>query len=156
MIAHVSALQLVALGTTLMLVMLEACTQQKHGPPARAANDSSRTSQHVAQDSGEPGGFIDRRQEINPTPEEITERRFAILHSEIAKVRALRGRAPNALEEILSRPEPDPNLRPQLRWLLDGWNRPIRYTARQPYELRSAGADGVFGTADDLISGEPQ
>jgi hypothetical protein len=155
MIARVSALKFATLGTALMLLALQACAQQKHNPPTRTANDSSRTAEHSARDSVEAGGFIDRRPEINPTPEEITKRRFAILHSEISKIRALQGRAPVALEEILSRPEPDPNLRPQSRWLLDGWNQPILYSARQPYELRSAGADGVYGTADDLASSEP-
>ena len=36
---------------------------------------------------------------------------------------------------------------------LDAWGRPPRYTPHAPgYELRSAGPDGKFGTADDLVS----
>lgn len=35
----------------------------------------------------------------------------------------------------------------------DGWRRPLRYTKRSDtsYELRSAGPDGVFENADDIV-----
>jgi hypothetical protein len=101
-------------------------------------------------------GFVDRRAEISPTPAEITARRFAILHEEIRTVRTAAGALPERLEEILQRHEPDPNLRPQRRWLLDGWETPFRYARTQgSYELISAGPDRQFGTADDLVSDQP-
>jgi hypothetical protein len=35
----------------------------------------------------------------------------------------------------------------------DAWGRPLKYSPRPPgYEVRSAGPDGRFGTADDLVS----
>lgn len=101
-------------------------------------------------------GFVDRRAEISPTPAEITARRFAILREEIQTVRTVAGVLPERLEEILQRHEPDPNLRPQRRWLLDGWETPFRYVRTQgSYELISAGPDRQFGTADDLVSVQP-
>lgn len=141
----------VAIGTV-GLFALEACAQQNHGSPAQVDTTSAAVT-HPSAESGESGAFVDRRPEINPTPQEITQRHFRILRSEISKVRALRGQAPSTLAEILTRPEPDPNLRPRESWLLDGWNRPIRYI--RPNEFRSAGADGVFETADDLVSRAP-
>jgi len=45
---------------------------------------------------------------------------------------------------------------PEREWIVDyrhdAWGREYRYTPlRTDYELRSAGADGQFGTSDDIV-----
>lgn len=56
------------------------------------------------------------------------------------------GRLPSTLAPVL---EHDPAARPLAR---DEWGRGIRYTSDSGrMELRSAGSDGSFGTADDVI-----
>jgi hypothetical protein len=144
-----------AFGTAAILVLgLSGCAQQKGSRTPEDVIDST-TAQDERPEDTTHAGFVDRQAEINPTPAQVTQRRLTILHSEIAKTRVLKGRLPFTLEEILSRPEPDPNVRPQPRWLLDGWERPIRYNGDDPYELRSAGPDGVYDTADDMTSAQP-
>jgi hypothetical protein len=122
--------------------------QRTDGRSAPAATDPSQDTART--------GFVDTRAEISPTPAEITGRTFAILHGEIRKVHAATGALPTSLEEILQRDEPDPNLRPQRRWLHDGWATPFRYArTRDSYQLTSAGPDRQFGTADDQVSARP-
>ena len=96
--------------------------------------------------------FVDTRAEINPRPVEVTRRHMSIVARALEKARQGTGRYPADVREILSLPIEDPNVRPQEWWLIDGWDRPLRYVSRSNgYELRSAGADGIFESADDLV-----
>ena len=96
--------------------------------------------------------FVDGRGEINPTPLEVTQRHMRIVAGALEEVRQATGKYPAEAREILSLPITDPYVRPQDWWLIDGWNRPLRYAPRaNGYELRSAGEDGVFQSSDDVI-----
>lgn len=139
----------------ILLAITVGCSRQ-------GANSSSdRGVGHASADSSAPKserdttlvGFVDGRKEIAPTPEELTELTFRILHGEIEKLRGLNGALPEELGEILKRREDDPSLRPQADWLEDGWGTPIRYVRNgDRYKLVSSGPDRRFGTADDQES----
>lgn len=96
--------------------------------------------------------FADGRAEINPVPLEVTQRHMRIVVRALEKARQSTGKYPADVREILALPIVDPNVRPQEWWLIDGWNRPFRYVPQSNgYELRSAGADGVFQSDDDVV-----
>lgn len=139
-----------------ILLTAAACARQTPVPAdQQSGQHSARAAENATQDSAKIG-FVDRRAEISPTPEEVTVRLFTILHGEIRKVRTLTGALPASLEAILRREEPDPNLRPRRQWLQDGWETPFRYVRTgDSYELISAGPDRQFGTADDRVSSQP-
>lgn len=104
-------------------------------------------------------GFDDRISDIRPTEADVTRRRLAILEGEIRRFRQLNRRLPGELQEVLRLPQSDSTLAPQARWLEDGWGRAFQYTLVQngsSYELRSGGADGRFGTDDDIVSRSSQ
>lgn len=96
--------------------------------------------------------FADGRAEIDPTPQEVTQRHMRIVAKALEKAHQASGRYPTDVREILRLPITDPYVRPQEWWLIDGWNRPLRYVPQSNgYELRSAGEDGVFESGDDLV-----
>lgn len=102
-------------------------------------------------------GFVDSLSDIRPSETKVTQRRIGILREEVRRFRDSRGQLPLHLFEILALPESDPTLKPQERWLKDGWGRAFQYTVAKggvTYELRSAGPDGRVGTGDDLVAGD--
>jgi hypothetical protein len=132
----------------------QACSPvQNEGLGNASRSDSTRSTSDHNRARSDTATLVDRRTEINPTPEEVTTARFRILGGEIRSFSNRTGRLPLRLGDILSNPVEDNNLRPQRWWLLDGWERPIRYEVNSnTYVLLSSGPDGQFGTTDDLRS----
>ena len=125
------------------------CTPGTRVPSSR---DTAPRSQEVA--VSDSNGFVDSLSSIRHGEAGITQRRIEILQEEIRRYRELKGELPSNLSEILTLPQSDPNLRPQPRWLEDGWGRAIRYRLESggtAYELRSGGPDGRVGTTDDIV-----
>lgn len=135
-----------------VLVSGQACSPVQNRDPKDAnVSESTRSSSDPNQRGTDTADFVDTRTEINPTPEEVTIARLRVLTGEIEAISNRTGRLPLSLDEILSKNVVDRNLRPQRWWLLDGWDRPIRYTVNSNrYALLSSGADGLFDTPDDL------
>jgi hypothetical protein len=83
----------------------------------------------------------------------LTEERLALIDQWIRASIARTGNAPASLDDVQP-PEADAaRYVPLARFLRDGWGRAIEYeysTATRSYELRSSGADGAPGTADDV------
>ncbi|MHC4607452.1 MAG: type II secretion system protein GspG [Planctomycetota bacterium] len=84
---------------------------------------------------------------VDPARERATKA-IVIQVSDAAELFILdRGRPPKNIEELIEehylKDEP-----------LDGWDRPLHYELRSgrrpPFEVRSAGSDGVAGTGDDV------
>ena len=65
------------------------------------------------------------------------------MRSEINEYHSTLGKLPESVDAITT-------IKPDLK--LDAWNHPIRYeiTGSTTYELRSAGPDGAWNTADDI------
>ena len=133
-------------------IPLGGCTGQTDSPSERGRPDTSAGASAVASESSRGSTFTDGRAEINPTPLEVTQRRMRIVARALEEVRQSTGRYPADVRAILDLPIADPNLRPKERWLIDGWNRPLRYVLQSSgYELRSAGEDGRFQSGDDVV-----
>lgn len=135
-----------------LFIPLSGCSGRTNSHPERGQRDTFATDSVVASGSSRDSMFADGRREINPTPLEVTQRHMRIVARAIEKSYQINGKYPANVREILSLAIPDPNIRPQEWWLIDGWNRPLRYV-QQPagYELRSAGEDGIFHSDDDLV-----
>ena len=98
--------------------------------------------------------FTDRFGDIDPSPTQVTQQRIELMRDEVTRYATVNRKLPPELRDVLDLPFTDEHLRPQERWLLDGWNRPIEYTVEtdgRRYELRSHGADGISGTSDDRV-----
>lgn len=84
----------------------------------------------------------------------LTRERLAVIDDWIRASIARGGKAPASLADVRP-PEADAaRYVPLERFLRDGWGRAIeyRYTPdTRSYELRSPGADGAIGTADDVM-----
>lgn len=76
---------------------------------------------------------------------ELTQTNMATLEKAINLFLATEGRTPADLKELRS-------ARLLTGEAIDGWGRSLRYErdSESEYRLISAGADGVFGTEDDL------
>lgn len=81
----------------------------------------------------------------------LTRERLALIDDWIRASIAREGTVPASLNEVRP-PEADAaHYAPLERFLRDGWGRAIEYTpGTASYELRSVGADGIVGTADDV------
>jgi hypothetical protein len=83
----------------------------------------------------------------------LTRERLDLIEDWIRASIARNGVAPASLDDIRP-PEADAaRYAPLGRFLRDGWGREVEYEyspATRSYELRSAGADGAAGTADDV------
>ena len=104
-------------------------------PDMGARSDTVRTAVHDTEGS------------IFPDPAMRSEVRLDLLTAAIRQYVAENGRLPTVLDAVAPPPGSNPNT-----LQLDAWRRPVRFTpAGNAYELRSAGADGVFDTPDDLV-----
>lgn len=131
-----------------LLVMLSSCARVDSGDRASAA-PTPRVS--TTQDSA---GFNDRFEDMRASPARVTQRRLELLRDEIGRYAQQANRLPGTLRDLLALPYESEQLRPQERWLRDGWDRLVEYSAHadgKRYELRSAGVDGVSGTGDDVV-----
>lgn len=83
----------------------------------------------------------------------LTRERLALIDEWIGASIARDGTVPVSLDHVRP-PEADAaHYAPLERFLRDGWGRAIEYTpGTASYELRSVGADGIVGTADDVTS----
>lgn len=84
----------------------------------------------------------------------VTRSRFREARALITKLTRTLGRLPGSTAEIcaVGRLREVMPIGQDLRGLLDGWNQPIEYRLLgEEFELRSAGADGVTGTRDDIV-----
>jgi hypothetical protein len=134
------------------ILTIGGCVGQTQSRSERGRRDASTGDSVMSGGRREDSMFVDRRAEINPTPLEVTQRHMSIVARALEKAYQGNGKYPTEVREILSLPISDPNISPQEWWLIDGWNRPFRYVPRvDGYELRSAGADGIFESADDLV-----
>jgi len=93
-----------------------------------------------------------------PRPETVTQDVVRTMRRLVDSVTRLQGRPPTSLDEACTRLAPS-YARPRCAyWLhdsdtlpLDGWRNPLRYeTTGSVIAIQSAGADGAFGTADDM------
>lgn len=116
-----------------------------HAPTQSARFDTANAESGV--------GRSDRREDIFPTPQQATERSLAILHGVLAEYRnEHQGQLPSRLEELLPLNAFRPMTEVPDNWLHDGWHQPLRYRVSSTgYLLRSDGADGRTGTADDIV-----
>lgn len=120
-----------------LLVIASAC---HHHIEARAGRESEHTSAAAASvaqpvDPGEaPSGSWD--------PANRTSMTLGYLHGRVLKYRQENGELPQSLDALTA-----DGRRP-----VDGWNRVIAYRRGEPdrFELRSAGEDARFQTADDV------
>lgn len=89
----------------------------------------------------------DSAETIFGTPQDLTRLHILELRARIDSFRAHNGRYPENLDPIV--PPPREGL---LNFRSDGWMRPLIYSRDgDHYELRSSGADGLPGSADDMI-----
>jgi hypothetical protein len=125
------------------------CGGQGRRESAAAAAEGHR----MASEADTTRRFIDHFDDINPTARQVTERRLTVLADWVGEFRRAHQRLPARLEEIVAPDPADTNFLPHDRWWTDGWQRRFRYTlSGSAFELRSAGEDGLFGTADDLVA----
>ena len=93
--------------------------------------------------------IADTEDAIFPDSVERTRARLQALSTLIEEHRRRANQLPQALADLSST---SPNGQPSQPELIDAWSRPFRYQPNGPsFELRSAGADGQFGTVDDVL-----
>ncbi len=85
-------------------------------------------------------------------PNELTSSRLREVHGALLQFWSREGVLPDSLV-ILCKREPNLcNLTAPERWILDGWGRPLVYSVvSDGFVLRSAGKDGIVGSADDNV-----
>ncbi|HEX2205844.1 MAG TPA: hypothetical protein VHG91_21195 [Longimicrobium sp.] len=94
-----------------------------------------------------PGPIVDTEEAIWPDPRDRTYVRLDMLRNLVRAHVAERGALPASLEDFVPPPEAA-----ERDLSHDAWGRAIAYArSGVEYELRSAGADGVARTADDLL-----
>jgi len=96
-----------------------------------------------------PPGIVDTDRTLFPDPVDRTAVRMEALRRQITLYFESHGAAPDRVDQSYP-----PG--PEREWIVDyrhdAWGREYRYTPlRTDYELRSAGADGQFGTSDDIV-----
>jgi hypothetical protein len=86
---------------------------------------------------------------LHPDPFDLTRVRLVQLRSMLREAMARGGKLPLSLNEVI--PERmAPLSRVEMRQ--DGWGRKLRFTrSDRDFEIRSAGPDGEFVTADDIV-----
>ena len=99
---------------------------------------------------------VDDELDLSPTARFWTASRLSIISHSLDEYRRVHGRLPVQLDDLCI---PDGRLcsyqRPE-KWVRDPWCTPIRYrVTADSIELRSAGPDTVFNTADDLLLDNP-
>jgi len=110
-------------------------------------------AERVRQNSRDTTAFDHHLTVLDPTPSQETAVKLRIVHVLISTYCKERNTLPSRLSSVLSVRAVDPLLKPDPEYLVDGWGRPIRYRlVRSNYEIRSAGPDGRFRTADDIVS----
>jgi hypothetical protein len=137
------------LKSVVILVMtggMGACAPQ----PRLQAEAGTPTARNPPPDTL-PGfaGITDTDSDIWPDPVERTEVRIEVLRRYLAGHFASEGAWPTSLAAVLPTGRDDPIA----GYGVDAWNRAFRYVpAGTDYELRSAGPDGRFETADDIVT----
>lgn len=84
----------------------------------------------------------------------LTRERLALIEEWIRAAIVRTGTAPSSLDDVRPPDADAARYAPLGRFLRDGWGREIEYEytpTTRSYELRSPGADGVRGTADDVM-----
>ncbi len=85
------------------------------------------------------------------TPGEVTTSRLRQMHGALLEFRARQGQLPDSLELVCRRDARLCELKSADSWKLDGWGRPFGYSHSDgEFDLRSAGADGLARTVDDM------
>ena len=96
---------------------------------------------------------VDRIEDILPSERQVTTARLSILAGEIFQYACSNGRGPANLPELLAAADGDEFTRLRRDQLIDGWGTHFAYARTdqgRSFELRSAGPDRVFDTADDI------
>lgn len=89
-----------------------------------------------------------------PHPDECgaTNRSLNLVADALARFHRDRASYPDSLRALLRMEVPPPYLPAREDWFVDGWGTELRYRRRGPgYELRAAGPDRAFDTADDVV-----
>ena len=83
-------------------------------------------------------------------PVDLTRVRLVRLHWFIRDGASRTGELPPSLDHVLPQAI---DARSRMEMLRDGWGRPFRYSrSDNDFEIRSAGPDGRFGSADDIVA----
>ena len=91
----------------------------------------------------------DTERDIFPHPEDLTHAREMNIAKWTADFLRKNGRLPDRTSEL---PLPSPRSEAKDNPLNDAWGHPILLVrVGSGYELRSIGADGTLGTADDIV-----
>jgi hypothetical protein len=148
-------LSFVAVASTCLFACESSPKASTKGPPVRAmeVHDSGRRS---GMDTNEIIG--DGQAQINPTKEQISEQEVILVAESVRRFSIIRRRLPNSIAELRSVPTGPPGLPFRDRWLTDERNHRLRYKQFRDvagaFEVRSAGKDGVFFSADDHVATE--
>lgn len=125
-----------------------SCAPRQRGSELRPV--MTPVPQPVQVDSSTPHAepIMDTELTLVPDPGDRTWIRLHGLRMIVREFVREHGRLPELLRELM--PEPGTEW---IDYRYDGWGNPIRYVRKgQDFELVSAGADGVFGTKDDLVA----
>ena len=140
----VSTARTIFLGSV-VAVGLTSCAPRRADPPPTPAG---ATAAHAQRDSARARlgpGVVDTDRSLAGNRSAHTWNNLYALRNQARRFVRTRGRLPTGIEEFL--------VSGGVEYERDGWGNLIRYTlSGANFELRSAGADGEMGTADDLIA----
>jgi hypothetical protein len=120
-------------------------------PPVHPANPGVRTLPEPSRYSASHVNVIaDTDEMVFTDPVDLTHVRLVRLHWFIRDGESRGGELPPSLDHVLPQAM---DAQTRMRMLRDGWGRPFRYRrSGDDFEIRSAGPDGRFGSADDVVA----
>lgn len=104
-------------------------------------------------------GIIKAKKAVEAMQDEIVPLQLSILHMQVVNYAKVHGKAPATLEEAAAEPMVSKEgEKIEIKFqnkgkTADFWQHPIRFTTApdRSFEVRSAGPDGKFDNADDLV-----
>jgi len=115
-------------------------------PPATPPVPSGETADSAVR---RPFVVADTDHDLHPDPLDLTRVRLVQLRWFLRDAMSRTGELPQSLDEVVPRMMTPLS---KVEMLQDGWGRDLRFArSGRDFEIRSAGPDGSFMTADDVV-----